>query len=314
LKTEYFRTKNPEKQDDAMRKANFDLDAMRTFSLGMELGSFARAADRLGRSTSAVSAQLKKLEEQAGTPIVRKSGRVLALTEAGELLLSYARRLLDLNDEAFMALGSADIAGAVRLGLQEDFGEHMLSEMLGRFTRTHPAVRIEARVARNADLLSRIQAADLDLALAWNAGQGTAHMESVGSYDLHWIGPADRSLLRWDAGQGPVPLVALDGHCVMRKAATEALDRAGIPWRLVFSSASLGGVWAAVAAGLGVTVRTRFGLAPNLCVVSNDKMGLPLLGKIGLVLHRSGPDLTAPAKRLESVILESIRDMQARSQ
>jgi DNA-binding transcriptional LysR family regulator len=296
-----------------MRKTNFDLDAMRAFSLGMELGSFAKAADRLGRSTSAVSAQLKKLEDQAGTSIVRKSGRTLALTEAGELLLSYGRRLLDLNDEALMALGSARIAGAVRLGLQEDFGVHMLSEMLGRFTRTHPAVRIEARVARNADLLFGIQAADLDLALAWNAGQGTAHMESVGSYDLHWIGPADRSLRRWDPSQEPVPLVAIDGQCVMRKAATEALDRAGIPWRLVFSSASLGGVWAAVAAGLGVTVRTRFGLAPKLCVMSGDSTGLPPLGTIGLVLHRSVRDLEPPAKRLESVILDSVRDMQAGS-
>lgn len=297
-----------------MGKPNFDLDAMRTFSLAMELGSFAKAADRLGRSTSAASAQLKKLEEQAGTPIVRKSGRSLVLTQAGELLLSYARRLLALNDEALMALGSAGMAGAVRLGLQEDFGEHMLSQMLGRFARTHPAVLIEARVARNDELLSRIQAADLDLALAWNAGPGTAHVESVGTYGLEWIGPADRSLLGWVAGKEPVPLAAVDGQCVMRKAATDALDRAGIPWRLVFSSPSLGGVWAAVAAGLGVTVRTRLGLASNLSVMPSEKMGLPSLGTIGLVLHRSGPDLAPPARRLQTVILESIGALQARAQ
>lgn len=295
-----------------MRKVNFDLDAMRTFSVGMELGSFAKAAGRLGRSTSAVSAQLKKLEAQAGTPLVRKSGRALVLTDAGELLLSYARRLLDLNDEAWMALGSADMSGAVRVGLQEDFGEHMLSDMLGRFARTHPAVRIEARVARNADMLSAVQAGELDLALAWDAGPGTAHMHRVGTYDLYWIGPADGSLLRWKAGQEPVPLVAVDGQCALRKAATDALDRAGIAWRLAFSSPSLGGVWAAVAAGLGVTVRTCFGLPPGLCVMAADKAGLPPLGTIDLALHRSSPDLAAPAARLESVILESIRDMQAR--
>ena len=88
-----------------MRRVNFDLDVLRTFVTGIELGSFAKAADRLGRSTSAVSAQLKKLEEQAGTPVLRKSGRGMVLTEAGETMLAYARRLLELNDEAAAALG-----------------------------------------------------------------------------------------------------------------------------------------------------------------------------------------------------------------
>ncbi|GAB3428525.1 LysR substrate-binding domain-containing protein [Massilia solisilvae] len=295
-----------------MRRVNFDLDAMRTFCLGMELGSFAKAADRLGRSTSAVSAQLKKLEEQAGTALASKAGRHLVLTDAGELLLSYARRLLELNDEAWMALGSADLAGAVRLGLQEDFGEHMLSEMLGRFARTHPSVRIEARVGRNADLIARIEKGELDLALAWNAGDTTAHMQEVGSYALQWIGPADASLLRWQPGREPLPLVAVDGQCVLRKLATEALDRAGTAWRLAFTSPSLGGVWAAVAAGLGVTVRTGFGLAPGLRIQAGANAGLPALGCIGLALHRSAADLSAPAQRLEAIILDSIRDAQAR--
>ncbi len=94
-----------------MRKIIFDLDVLRSFVTGMELGSFAKAADRLGRSTSAISAQLKKLEEQAGTPIFRKAGRGLALTEAGETMLAYARRLLDLNDEAATAIHGADLEG-----------------------------------------------------------------------------------------------------------------------------------------------------------------------------------------------------------
>src|ERR1700754_3925155 len=139
-----------------MRKIIFDLDVLRSFVTGIELGSFARAADRLGRSTSAVSAQLKKLEEQAGTPIFRKAGRGLALTEAGETMLGYARRLLDLNDEAAAAVQGVELEGWVRLGLQEDFGERLLPEVLGRFARAHPKVRIEARVARNAELLERI--------------------------------------------------------------------------------------------------------------------------------------------------------------
>jgi DNA-binding transcriptional LysR family regulator len=116
-------TNDPEKRDYGMRRTIFDLDVLRTFSTGMELGNVAKAADRLGRSTSAVSAQLKKLEEQAGTPIFRKAGRGLALTEAGETMLAYARRLLELNDEAAAAVHSVELEGWVRLGLQEDLAK-----------------------------------------------------------------------------------------------------------------------------------------------------------------------------------------------
>src|ERR1700749_5044129 len=103
-----------------MARVTFDLDVLRSFVTGVEQGSFAKAADRLGRSTSAVSAQLKKLEEQAGIALLRKSGRGMALTDAGEVLLGYARRMLELNDEAAKAVGSTGLQGSVRLGLQED--------------------------------------------------------------------------------------------------------------------------------------------------------------------------------------------------
>src|SRR2546422_155057 len=129
------------------RRISFDLDVLRTFVTGVDLGSFARAADRLGRSTSAVSAQLKKLEELLGTPVLRREGRGMAPTPAGEAMLGYARRLLELNDEAAAAVRGMELAGGVRLGMQEDFGEHVLAEVLGRFARAHPQLLIEARVA-----------------------------------------------------------------------------------------------------------------------------------------------------------------------
>jgi len=150
-----------------MRRTNFDMDALRSFCEGVALGSFAKAADRLGRSTSAISMQMKKLEGQAGTDLLRKSGRGLELTAAGELLLGYARRILDLNDEACAAVTGMHLDGAVRLGLQEDFGEGLLSNVLARFTRSHPDLQIEAVIARNADLIAQLQAGKLDLALAW---------------------------------------------------------------------------------------------------------------------------------------------------
>lgn len=292
-----------------MRKVNLDLDALRSFVTGVELGSFAQAADRVGRSASAVSAQLKKLEDQAGAPLLQKAGRALALTPAGETLLAYARRILSLNDEAVLAIGARELGGSVRLGLKEDFSEHLLSEVLGRFARSHKGVHIEVKVGRNSDLLAGVRDGSLDLALAWQSDSQCPHMLELGSYPLCWIGPAPiiggPAAFPWEAGQ-PLPLVAIEAPCRLRTAATDALDAAGIPWRVVYSSPSLSGVWAAVAAGLGVTVRTRFGLPPHLAALP-AAFPLPRLPSLGLVLHRSQAQLPAAAARLHELLEECVQ-------
>ncbi len=289
-----------------MRRVNFDLDVLRSFALGMELGSFARAADRLGRSTSAVSAQLKKLEEQAGTPILRRQGRGMALTEAGETMLAYARRLLELNDEAAAALQGAELEGWIRLGLQEDFGEAVLPDVLGRFARAHPKVRIEARIARNAELLERVASGRLDLALAWDAGTSTPHAERLGQIPMRWIGPADGEL-GWTPEDGePLPLVSLEAPCLLRTAATTALDRAGIAWRIAFTSASLAGIWAAVAAGLGVALRTGAGLPPSVRALAPGEAGLPRMPSLALCLHHAEAEPAPAVERLEAILRQRL--------
>eukprot|EP01133_Synstelium_polycarpum_P023798 gene23798-28533_t len=186
------------------------MDVLRTFTTGVDLGSFAKAADRLGRSTSAVSAQLKKLEQQAGTPIFQKSGRGLALTDAGETMLAYARRLLDLNDEAASAIHGIELEGWVRLGLQEDFGETLLPNILGQFARAHPKVRIEARVARNAELLERVASGRLDLALAWNNSAPLSNSERVMEVPMCWVGSINPDMAWQKSGNEPLPLAALE--------------------------------------------------------------------------------------------------------
>ncbi|MGO8175708.1 LysR substrate-binding domain-containing protein [Rhizobium ruizarguesonis] len=289
-----------------MRRTIFDLEVLRTFSTGMELGNFAKAAERLGRSTSAVSAQLKKLEEQAGTPIFRKVGRGLALTDAGETMLGYARRLLELNDEAAAAVHSVELEGWVRLGLQEDFGETLLPDVLGRFARAHPKVRIEARVVRNAELLERVTSGKLDLALAWSDGTLTAHCERIGEVPMRWIGPSEGPP-GWQAASGePMPLASLEAPCLLRSAAIKALDEAGISWRLAFVSPSLGGLWAATAAGLGLTIRTPIGLPAKVRPLAPGTIGLPDLPKLGLVLHRAEAEPQPAAARLAELVLQSV--------
>lgn len=290
-----------------MRRITFDLDVLRSFVTGVEMGSFARAADRLGRSTSAVSAQLKKLEEQLGTPVLRKSGRGMVPTAAGESLLAYARRLLELNDEAAAAVRGVELAGSIRFGMQEDFGEHILTDVLGRFTRTHPNLRIEARVARNADLMEQLAAGRLDLALAWDAGAARTHTGITPATDaqpMRWIGPASGLPLARAGGSEALPLVMLEAPCLMRSAATAALDRAGIAWRVAFTSPSLGGVWAAVAAGLGVTVRTAIGVPAHLRLLDGD--GWPALPTLGLSLHCAQMEPGPVTQRLRDIVLDTL--------
>ncbi|MGA2550529.1 MAG: LysR substrate-binding domain-containing protein [Burkholderiaceae bacterium] len=301
-----------------MKWINLDLDALRSLSLGMELGSFARAADRLARSPSAISAQLKKLEDQAGTPLLRKRGRQMELTEAGELLLSYARRMLEINDEACVALRGIEMEGSIRFGLQEDFGEQLLPQVLGRFARAHPSVFIEAKIARNVELVEAVLNGGLDLALAWSVGPPRVSIRKLATLPLRWIGPASQGA----SGPGregplasahsPVPLVMLDAPCVMRTIATEALDRAGLPWRVAFTSPSLAGVWAGVAAGLGVSVRTELGL-PGFVAPLARTARLPDLPRIDLAIHAPTEPATPIAERLKELVEAGVFEMTRRA-
>ncbi|CAB3631609.1 LysR substrate-binding domain-containing protein [Achromobacter pulmonis] len=292
-----------------MRPVTFDLDVLRSFVAGVELGSFGRAADRLGRSTSAVSAQLKKLEDQAGVPLLRKAGRGLALTDAGETMLAYARRLLELNDQASVAVRGTRLQGRVRLGLQEDFGEILLPRVLGQFARAHPRVRIEARVARNADLLERVATGELDLALAWDHDAARPHGLRLAELPLCWIGPAAMDPVR-DA-DGALPLVAFEAPCLFRSRATDALDRAGIAWTAAFISPSLAGLWAAVGAGLGLMVRTPLGLPAGLRVMAPGEQGLPPLPPLPLSLYHAQGRPAPVAAALADIVRRCVRDSVA---
>lgn len=318
-----------------MRPVTFDLDVLRSFVAGVDLGSFGRAADRLGRSTSAISAQMKKLEEQAGVPLLRKAGRGLALTEAGETMLAYGRRLLELNDQAARAVQGGELSGRVRLGMQEDFGEMVLPQVLGQFARAHPKVRIEARVARNAELLERLAVGQLDLVLAWDHDARVPHAERLLDLPMRWIGPAQpthaASRHGADIGtgtgdgngnghrdrignrnrDGDVPLVAFEAPCLFRTCATDALDRAGLHWLPAFTSPSLAGLWAAVSAGLGLAVRTPLGLPAGVRALAPGEQGLPALPSIALSLYRAQAQPDSVTAVLGNIVRRCIQDSAA---
>ena len=291
-----------------MRLTNLDMDALRTFVVGTDAGSFVRAAERLGRSTSAVSAHLKKLETQTGVPLLRRAGRGLSLTEDGEILLAYARRLLHLNDEALGAVRGVELEGWVRLGLQEDFGEAVLPQVLGRFARAHPKVRIEGRIARNGELTAKIASNQLDLALAWDGDQATSG-ERIAAVPLCWLGSAHQDSC-WPVDRDhPLPLVALDAPCLLRTLACEHLDGHGIAWRIAFVSPSLAGMWAATAAGLGIALRTSIGRPASVRMLDLAAHRLPDLPSLNLILLRAAKEADPVTDHLALIIKEALRDM-----
>lgn len=278
-----------------------DLDALRTFATGMECGSFAQAALRLCRSTSAVSAQLKKLEQQCGTELVMKRGRGLTLTRDGEIVMGYARRMLALNDEMQSALKGEQLQEEIRIGMQEDFGESLMPGILGEFKRHHPGVRIIARVDRNQPLLNAFDDDALDMVLLWQDSHAQRQGRTIGQSQMAWIQPPDLDISALLAGGEPLPLVMFDHPCLMRSHAIDCLNRAGIPWRVVFVSHSLSGIWAAVQAGLGVTLRTRIGMPGNLRVAGKV---LPTPGSLGITLqHKEG---TKARTLLEQLMAEAL--------
>ncbi|QUD86447.1 LysR substrate-binding domain-containing protein [Phenylobacterium montanum] len=287
--------------------ANLDMDALRTLVAAQDLGGLNRAAGRVGRSQSAVSQQLKKLQDQVGEPLFRKEGRGLALTEAGAAMVSYARRILALNDEAVMAARGSGVEGVVRFGMAGDFAETWLPAVLGRFRRAHPEARIEALVDRNRALLERLDRGELDLALVLGVTT-RPDAERLATLPMRWIGPADLAAIT-----APLALAVYHEPCFFRRAAIEVLDRAGLAWRVAFTTSSLASLWAGVSAGLGVTLRLEPGLPDSLAVVA-PQLGLPPAQTVEVSLVWTSGARSAAARRLAEILSETARSELAMAQ
>lgn len=279
-------------------KANFDMDALRTMVVGTELKSFARAAAQLGRSQSAVSMQLKKLEEQAGRPLFRRHGRGLVPTEAGDALLAYARRIIALNDEAASSIGAAAAMATVRMGLPQDFFEDVMPEVLSRFARRRPGVHVEVWAGRNHALEEDVRSGRMDVAIAFFPPGSDGHGTLIAPIPALWFGTA-RS--RRPAAGEPLPLVLYDHPCLFRQVALQSLERRKLPWRLALTTQSLPGIWAAVRSDHGISVRAARRVPPGIRDVG-AQLGLPKLPPVELRM------LTASALSPAAADLRAILD------
>ena len=254
----------------------FDLNALRTVVAGAKYGSFARAARYLGRSQSAISMQLKKLEEQAGLPLFVRHGSRLVPTEAGQKLLAYAERMIALNDEAVASLGASTYAATVRLGMPQDFADQILPRVLQLFVQEHPNVHVEAHIGRNYALAEEVRLAQLDIALVFTPEHNNDFGDLIAAMDMVWAGPADPDIVKDGV---PIPIVAFNFPCEFRKHTIEALEKANRLWRYALTTPSLAGIWAAISAGLGITVRTEY-QTPRQFLKLNEIADLPNLPKM----------------------------------
>jgi DNA-binding transcriptional LysR family regulator len=280
---------------------NLDLDTLRTLVVANDLGGYGQAATRLGRTPSAISLQMKKLQTDVGATIFRKSGRGVALTEAGEIVLRYARRMLALNDEVLDTVRGASLAGRIRIGVSQDFAETVLPRALSQFTKHYPLVQLEVRIEGNAVLVEAVSKGEIDLVLVVGHAQRPSAI-TLGTIDLVWI--AGRDFAPRDE---PLPLVVLGAQCVFRKEAIESLDAAGRPWRIAAVSPSLAGLWALGIAGLGVTVRSALGV-PRSLVSHKTLFDLPRLGAFPVTLHAAAGGLSPGVERLRDILRDVVVD------
>jgi DNA-binding transcriptional LysR family regulator len=213
--------------------------------------------------------------------LFKRDGRGLVLTEAGQVLMGYARRLLALNDEAASALGTGAAGGTVRLGMPQDFADILLPKLLQRVGKAQPDIQVEIKAGRSYALAEEVEHGRLDVALSF-AEPRKGQRQRVAKLGRVWVGPADRT--KKTSTARPVPLVLFDVPCLFRQKGIEALDRAGIPWRLSLTTPSLlAGVWSCVRAGLGITVRTRVGMPLHVAILGS-RAGLPKLPAVDLLL------------------------------
>lgn len=227
-----------------------DLDQLRSLVAIVSHESFAAAAVQLGRTQSAVTQQMQRLEEHIGHPLFEKRGRQKRLTDHGERLLVYARHMLAINDEALRHLQQGRLEGTLRIGAPHDVADTMLPSLLCEVVRGSPMLQLDVHVGRSPFLMDSLKRGEIDMAIS---NRLDADLEGVvlrASPTVWLCGAA----YMHDPSR-PIPMIMADGPSIFRRLAEEALDNAGIPWLPRYTSSSLIGIRAALRAGLGVTAR-----------------------------------------------------------
>lgn len=268
-----------------------ELDVLRTFVAIAETGSFTTAAAAVFRTPSAVSMQIKKLEEVLGRSVFTRDARSVSLTTDGEMLLAYARRMLAINREAVSKFVMPDISGVVRLGSPDDYGERVLPSVLKRFAQTHPSIAVDVTIDQSVNLRKRLANRQLDLTLVTcTEGVEQADMEILLTEPIAWAGAKGGCAYMRE----PLPVSLWEEGCAWRNGAVKALGEAGRDYRVAYLSAHTAGQRAAILSDLAIAPLPKSFIRDDL-VELGPKDGLPQMGNyhIGMVM---APDAPAPVR------------------
>lgn len=269
-----------------MHMGDVDISLLRTFAAVAECHSFTHAAERLALTQSAVSAQVRRLENHLGHKLFDRTNRRIGLTESAETLMRFAVRILQLHDEALAKIRQDNVTGMIRLGIPDDYASFFLPSVLKKFRNRFPNIQLEICCQLSSELITDLNKRRIDIALVTHQPCSPGG-EIICSEPLVWAQSKDKTMPSYR----PL-LLALypPGYCTFREQALKVLYQSKIPWEIVCTSRSMAGIRAAVSAGLAVTVAARHTLGEELSPVPPE-YELPVIGRARISLHIA-PDST----------------------
>lgn len=277
-----------------------DLLSLRALVAIADEGSFSAAAKKIGRTQSAVSLQISKLEERLQTKLLERTSRTVRQTTDGEILTAYARRILDLADEAVMAVSAPEATAPLRVGLPDFLAPRLMNDLLARFKRAHPKVQLELRLGCGDELHRELKQDLLDVVISGPDGDGG---KTLLTEPLVWVGPIEYA----EKVDEEISLVLIKPPCGYRQATLDALSRSNLAWHLTLEANSVQAVQAAVAAGLGISVMALSSVSENLKILEGDYPQLPEVSMVAYLRTRASHPL---AKRFISFLEEGLASLR----
>jgi DNA-binding transcriptional LysR family regulator len=281
-----------------MSSEMLDLDLLRSFVSVVDAGGFTRAGERVHRTQSTVSQQIRRLEEDMGRALLQRDGKRIRPTEEGERLLSYARRILALAEEARDVVSRPSGDGVVRLGLPEEFVAYRLTEMLSEFGRSNPDLRLSVRCGTSERMRRKLERGELDLALFKRDADETGGI-AFWRERLRWVTSRRRPV---DSRRDPLPLAVFEQGCLYRNRAIHALEVVGRSWHITYTSPSILGIQAAVSAGLGISILPEMAILPEHTLLAAEA-GFPPITDTALALE-AAPRVSAAGRLLADALAD----------
>lgn len=287
--------------------ATLDLDQLRTLVAIVDTGSFTRAAEKVHKTQSAVSMQMRRLEDKLGRDIFTKDGRQSKLTEDGERLLHHARRMLKLNDDTLAMFDESEVSGVVRIGTPDDYADRFLPMIMARFSRSYPGAEVSVTCAPTPNLREALAADDLDIAIVTHVMQyRQASDEIIRREPLMWVASEQHCAEQ----ETPLPLALGRPKCDWRQAALNALDKQSRSYRILYTSWNSTAVAAAVLSGLAVSVLPESAVRPGMRILSETE-GFPSLPTCEIALIRNPQASAKVTNALAEHIKLSLNNLSA---